>query len=369
MRCLPCVLCVALSVVACVPEVPTSLLTGTAPNAVEHVVCEDGPRFVVAASGDARLDVIDPKTGSNASVFLGVGSSPWDIAVVNTERGPRALVTLSQARAVAVVDPCEGTELSRTVDDELVEMAPVTLRQPADVDGDGVVETTVTRMVPRTPQAVAANGDDVVVVFANLLEFSTAADAPMLAGPGSVRRYRLVDDVLVPGAREVLPGCDNPGGVSLRGAGYVVSCAGRFVVSDVGHGKASDGAVFVVDDDGVRALPVTETPGPVFAQGNTIITGDLLDGAVRSYDVVEGARTAVRHVVVDDIQSAFALTFDDEELVVGWFDGRVMRDPLGAEEDIVTAQSPLRGLVDLVRVDGELWGLMTLSAELTRLTP
>lgn len=367
--------CPAIDVIA-----PSVLPTGTTPNAVAVVRCEAGPRLLVAASAEGRLDVIDPAgVVSPSSIFLGVGSSPWDVAVVRHAEGSsdldsRAVVTLVGSHGVALVRPCGDVDdraLIATVVDtvpfDLVD--PVTLRQPEDVDGDGAADTVVTRMTPRTPQAVAVGLDGrIVVAFANLLAFATGRDEPMLAGPGLVSTFDVVDDALVLRSRAVVP-CENPGGLAVDGDDVFVACAGRYAVTPTGHGKASTGAVVRVDGQGaIRMSTSLPTPGPVLVHEGVVVAGDLLGGTIVAFDsatLEETARVAGVSGTDGVIDSAFALVVDgDGTLVAGWFDGRVQRDPFGGGVVTPAPAGPGRGLVDLVHDGERLWGLHTLAAEL-----
>jgi hypothetical protein len=383
------VLAIAMLVSAC-PSPPSTapgpLPTGTTPNAVAVVRCVEGPRLLVAASAEARLDVIDPEgLAPSASVFLGAGASPWDVAVVrhgidDGDHASRAVVTLAGTHAVALVRPCADPTLMHTwTDDVPFELpTPITLRRADDVDGDGVVEQNAARMLPRSPQAVtvrsAPAGPEVVVAFANILDVSTATDAPMLTGPGLLVRLALSgdDDALALRDRTPLSSCENPGGVAVVDIDHVVvACAGRFVLAAAGHGKASDGAVVLVDVDASPQVVATQsgphTPGPVVVHSGAVVTGDLLDGGLRRLDQATLAPHD-EHAGSGGVDSAFSLIVtDDEVLVAGWFDGRLEHDPFGARHAVAAPDGPPRGLVDLVDDGVRLWGLLTLSAELVPL--
>jgi hypothetical protein len=236
-----------------------------------------------------------------------------------------------------------------------------------------------TAMRPRSPQAVVVMpGEipDVIVAFANILDVSTGADAPMLTGPGVLSRWRLTDDAeegaatrLTAVDRLVVSGCENPGGLAVARPGQVaVACAGRFVLAAAGHGKASDGAIVAVTVGEVLAEVARQagamTPGPVVAHAGALVTGDLLDGAVRRLDPGDLSVLAERSGS-GAIDSAFSLVVtDDDVLVAGWFDGRLEHDPFGAPSAVGAPAGPPRGLVDLVDDGERLWGLLTLSAEL-----
>jgi hypothetical protein len=374
---------------------PTILPTGTTPNAVALVRCAAGPRLLVAASAEARLDVLDPAGVASAdSIFLGEGSLPWDVVTVrhadddaddadddsddSDDTASRAVVTLAGSHAVALVRPCGAPALLQTLhdDERFAVSTPVSLRTPTDVDGDGVPDLRVTQMTPRTPQAVVHRrtdaGDEVVVGFANLLEVSTGTDAPMLTGPALISTFMLNDDDdgrLVLGPRVVVPACENPGSLAVIDARTLaVACAGRYVLSTTGHQKASRGAIVTVErTDGVAAVSgvvVTEdTPGPVLVHDSGLVVGDLLTGALSRLSLAPLSLAETREGP-GGIDSAFALIVVDDVVVAGWFDGRLTFDPFGAAELLEAPSGPPRGLVDLVDDGERLWGLMTLSAEL-----
>jgi hypothetical protein len=369
------------------------LPTGTGPNAAAVVACPSGPRVVVTASGDGRVNVIDPASGDVASVFLGEGSNPWDVAVFGVGDDARAVVTLSGSSSVALFSPCTSPPalLDTITDTTLLTLpAPITLAQPFDVDGDGVADPTVTQMMPRLPQAIdvavdaGVNGEGSVVAYAaftNILSFAFVGAGPMQAGPSTLLALPIEGDRFGASSRVTLP-CDNAGGLAQEGGDHVVvSCAGRFFQDAAGHHKASPGGLVRVDR---RSLTVTDavaldgdTPGPIRVVDDTVATGDLLHGAVSTYAAETLSAAQARDGLGGDvIDSAFALVVDrdgdgdgdgDGALIAGWFDGRVQRDPMGDGPISAAPEGPIRGLVDLVIVDGDLYGLFALSAELRRI--
>ncbi len=363
-------------------QAPSVMATGTTPNAVDVVFCADGPRLVVTASGDGRLDVIDPQDGSSEAVFLGEGSNPWGVRSFGDGDDARAVVTLSGLASLALVAPCASPLVVKdTVSDTTLFSlpTPVSLEIPFDADGDGDDDSVVTQMLPRFPQAVDAtqNGDGdirVVAAFTNILSFAFAGGGPMRAGPSTLLSASVVDDAFVDVASAVVP-CDNAGGVRIDGDDVIVSCAGLFVASDVGHDKASAGGLVIadaasldvsaavsLDDDSLGPVVVIDGDGE-----KSIVVGDLLHGGVSSWSretLARRADVAGRDGVVD---SAFALITTDEHAVAGWFDGRVRRDPLHDGPIAGPPPGPIRGLVDLAVVDDVVYGLFSLSAELRRL--
>ena len=354
------------------------IATGTTPNSVMPLRCGGRARLLVVSSGEARLERVDPAGLDDvASAFLGVGSTPWDVAIAgdNTDLA-RAVVTLPGHHSLALVDPCATPMrlITEVISPSPIDVEPpVTLRDPADVDADGVADVVVSRMTPRTPQAVVAVGSSVLVVWANLLAYSTSSTEPMLSGPGLLTRFTVTGDgeSLQETGRVVLP-CENPGGlVAVTDDTVVVSCAGRFVVGVDGHRQQSPGGLVRVLTPATGSLVVDgnsvltdHTPGPIVWANQELVTGDLLDGTVRAFDsatLVEQRSTAP----TTTIDSVFALTVTDgDDVVAGWFSGRVQRSPLDNGPARQLTDGPGRGLVDLACDDDGGYGLFSLSAEL-----
>jgi hypothetical protein len=365
------------------------IATGTTPNSVATVRCGGVRHLLVASSGEGNLERVDPEgQTATSTVFLGVGSTPWDVGVLNDDDaatgGPRAVVSLPGRHSLALVDPCADVpvvldEVSSTAD--VTVDPPVTLREPEDVNGDGEADVVVTRMIPRTPQAIVGAGRSVFVVWANLLAFSTSSTEPMLSGPGLLTRFTLDDDGehMTETGHALLP-CENPGGLAVThddsgAAGAVddviVTCAGRFVVGVDGFSAASPGGLvrvhagpgtaFVVED----AIVLDDhTPGPVVSAHGELVTGDLLDGTVRAFDPLTFAEQR-RTAPTSGVDSVFALTvMGDDVVVAGWFSGRVQREPLDDGPSRQLTDGPSRGLVDLVCDEVGGYGLLSLSAEL-----
>lgn len=356
------------------------IATGTTPNSVMPLRCGGRARLLVVSSGEARLERVDPAGLADvASVFLGVGSTPWDVAIAiagDSTDTARAVVTLPGHHSLALVDPCATPMrlITEVISPSPIDVEPaVTMRDPADVDNDGVADVVVSRMTPRTPQAVVAVGPSVLVVWANLLAYSTSSTEPMLSGPGLLTRFTVTGDgeSLQETGRIVLP-CENPGGlVAMNDDTVVVSCAGRFVVGVDGHRQQSPGGLVRVLTPATGPLVVDgnvvltdHTPGPIVWAKQELVTGDLLDGTVRAFDnatLVEQRSTAP----TTTIDSVFALTVTvGDDVVAGWFSGRVQRSPLDNGPIRQLTDGPGRGLVDLACDDDGGYGLFSLSAEL-----
>lgn len=339
---------------------PTTLLTGTSPNAVALTRCGNRGVALVAASGEARLDVIDLRSGDAASAVFAVGSNPWDVAVVDTVSGPRAVVSLYGTHELALVDPCAAPPavLQTIGDDE-----PIVVN-PATTADDG---TVITSMTPRNAQAVAVADDVVWLAWTNIIEF-VLGDQPMQTGPGLLSRFRLVDDLLVADGRTILP-CENPAAINADSARIVVACTGRYKNSSTGFARASDGALVVVDAnslDLVAAVDLDASPVSLLVHGGDIIVGDALDGTVTRFDteLVQQQQTPTS----TGIESVFALDVVDNVVVAAVYGASdiLLVDPFGAAARQPVIAGTARGVVDLVHDDSDFFILMSISAQLLR---
>jgi hypothetical protein len=348
----------------------TAVATGTAPNDVALTACAGRRTALVAASADARVDILDLGGTSGAqpprAVFLGEGTNPWSVAPA---ADGRAVVTLFNAHAVALIDACGARALDRAAVDDVFAIDPVTVPSPIDADGDGTTETTITRLRPRAPQAAVVVDGAAFVTFTNVLAYSLD-DAPMQAGPGMLARFVVDGDHLVVDRVVVLP-CENPQGIAAGVADdVVVTCTGRFVIDAGAHRRVSPGALVRVGRAAldVRAHAVVDaspgTPAPI---GADIVVGDVLDGRVMRYaadlTLVEQTPPA------DGVESVFVVVVDDagRPLAGRFGSGEVLVDPFGAAALVrLQPRGPTRGLIDVV-VDGDdVFGLFSLSGELVR---
>ncbi len=357
---------------SCAPpgvEVAGPIATGTTPNDVVLGSCEGESVALVTASGDARLDVLvlDGSDDAPRAVFLDEGSQPWMVDV--DLDGARAVVSLFGTNEVALVSPCEERVLARAQADVVFDVdPPLTLRDAADADGDGQSEISVTRMRPRSPQAVAVVDDAVFVTFTNIFAFASGDD-PMLTGPGSLARFVIDGDELRFVDVLTLP-CENPGGIASNGVDVVVTCSGRFIVSGAGHQRQSPGGVVVVDVAGssIRgsiSLPDFSPGTPAFV-GTDVVVGNLLGGELRRYgpELVQ-----VDSVVLgSDNESIFSVVpLGDDVAATLFLGGGLVLSPFGTRVDVpVAAAGPARGLIDVVIDDDAALGLLTLSAQLVR---
>ena len=357
---------------------PTATATGTTPNDLVLSSCEGERVALVTASGDARLDVLSLDEAPARAVFLDDGSQPWMVDVV----GPsRAVVSLFGSNEVALVSPCDQVVLSRVSAATVVDVSPpVTWRVAEDVDGDGIDDVIVSRMVARSPQAVVVVGAEVFVTYSNLLALSVGGE-PMLSGPGLLARFRLspsaaqadelsfVDAVRLP--------CENPGGMVGNGEHLVVGCSGRFLFDGGGTQRASAGGIVVVDV-GTFAVTASITladfsAGTPALHGDTIVVGNLLGGELRRYDLSLALLDSV--VLGDANESIFSVvnvlqSGSDADVGAALFlAGTFVVSPFGAATTLqVAAEGPARGLIDVAidDDDGSALGLLTLSAELVR---
>ena len=367
---LPFVLAVGSTSAACITPPESSddaaLSTGTAPNDVALTTCGNARTALVAASADARLDVLGLDGDGARAVFLGEGTNPWSVAAASSGR---AVVTLFDAGAVALVDACGARPLDVARADVVFDVAPIVLRSPTDADGDGTRETTVTRLRPRTPQGVVVHGGVAFVTYTNVLAYSLD-DQPMQTGPGVVARFVVDGDRLVFDRAAVLP-CENPQGIA---AGFdddvVVACTGRFVVDGGAHRRVSPGALVRVGSASldVRAyVELDASPGTPAAWHGDVVVGDVLDGRVlrfdRAFSFVDATEAA------DGVESIFNVAVDAQGrlLAARFGSGEVLVDPFG-DERVVRLQphGPTRGLIDVVVDEDDVFGLFSLSGELVR---
>ncbi|MBM4282046.1 MAG: hypothetical protein FJ137_15235 [Deltaproteobacteria bacterium] len=344
-----------------------ALATGTAPNDVALTTCDGARTALVAASADARVDVlgVDADAGARA-VFLGAGANPWSVAPAE---GGRAVVTLFSEGAVALVDACGGRDLDRAAADVVVDVAPITLPAPVDADGDGDEETTVTRLRPRTPQGVVVAGDVAFVTYTNVLAYAVD-DAPMQTGPGVVARFVIDGDRLTFDRAAVL-GCENPQGVALGDDDdVIVACTGRFVVRDGAHRRVSQGALVRLGRaalDERAAVAVDASPGTPTVWRGDVVVGDVLDGRVLRFDRALALQQATPAAA--GVESIFNVAVDaDGRLLAARFgSGEVLVDPFGSAGVVrLQAAGPTRGLIDVVTDGDDLFGLFSLSGELVR---
>jgi hypothetical protein len=345
-----------------------ALPTGTAPNDVALTTCGGARTALVAASADARLDVLglDDGAADARAVFLGAGSNPWSVAPASSGR---AVVTLFDAGAVALVDACGGRALDVARADVVFDVAPITLSSSVDADGDGAPETTVTRLRPRTPQGVVVEGDVAFVTYTNVLAYSLD-DQPMQTGPGVVARFEIDGDDLGFDRAALLP-CENPQGIAADVDGdLVVACTGRFVVDGGAHRRVSSGGLVRVGRDALEVRASVEldaSPGTPAAWHGDIVVGDVLDGRVLRFDralaFVEATAPA------NGVESIFNVAVDAHGrlLAARFGSGEVLIDPFG-DERVVRLQpdGPTRGLIDVVADDDDVFGLFSLSGELVR---
>ena len=376
------VLCASVLVVAAACAAPLApfddapLPTGTAPNDVALTVCDGARTALVAASADARLDVLavdndgdgdgDGDARAARAVFLGEGTNPWSVA---SSSGDRAVVTLFDAGAVALVDACGGRALDVARADVVFDIDPIVLASPVDGDGDGDDETTVTRLRPRTPQGVVVAGDVAFVTFTNVLSYSLD-DQPMQTGPGVVARFVVDGEHLAFDRAVVLP-CENPQGIAAGDAGdVVVACTGRFVVDGGAHRRVSPGGLVRVGRDAldVRAFAALDaSPGtPAVWQGDVVV-GDVLDGRVLRFD--EGLALVEATAPASGVESIFNVAVDAHGrlLAARFGSGEVLVDPFGVAGVVrLQPDGPTRGLIDVVADADDVFGLFSLSGELVR---
>jgi hypothetical protein len=348
------------------PATDAALATGTAPNDVALTVCGGIRTALVAASADARVDVLGLDDEGARAVFLGEGTNPWSVA---PSSGGRAVVTLFHADAVALVDVCQGDALDRAAADVVFDIPAVTVPVPVDADGDGVEETTITRLRPRTPQGVVVADDLAFVTFTNVLAYALD-DAPMQTGPGVVARFRIVDDRLH-FDQAVMLDCDNPQGIALGDDDdVIVACTGRFAVEEGAHRRISPGGLLRLgrqELDVRHHAELAASPGTPTTWRGDVVSGDVLDGRVLRFDRTLAPVAATAPAV--GVESVFNVAVDGggRLLAARFGSGEVLIDPFGASAVVrLQPEGPTRGLIDVVTDGDDLFGLFSLSGELVR---
>jgi hypothetical protein len=275
---------------ACTVGMPIE--TGTLPNDLVMVTCDGASHVAVVLSAEGAIDVFDA-TGARRDmrptfpVKGGAGAEPFSLTLVDD--GPRAVVTLFGQHALALVDLCAGVVLdtAEVRDDagvltRLTLDESITLALPVDADLDGTDETVVTRYAPRHPQGVAVIGERAFVTFTNHLEPATPTADQVLA-PGTLARFRVDGDELVPDGHLVLTDAKNPQAVVTTPLGLLVSLSGSFARGSA-TAVADDGALLFVDADSLIATHRIDVgpfapARPAYASGR-IVVGSLLRSTI-----------------------------------------------------------------------------------------
>jgi hypothetical protein len=277
--------------------------TGTLPNDVAAApACgADGAiAALVTLTGDSSVDVVDlasterPERTPFFPPTDGVlAAEPFGIA--RTPSSDHVAVTLRGLGTVALVDACTGDVLDssppQTADSGWLVVdvdPPVTLREPRDVDGDGLTDTQVRRMRASGPQAVVFSGGRLWVAYTNVLEPALDDARPMTAGDGALLVFDLDGDVLVPSGHRVLP-VKNPQGLTPDGAGGVwVAATGVYAYDGPRLTTGSPGALVRV----TSSLAVEQTidaggfaPGTPTLTGDRLVVGSTLEGVIAVVDV------------------------------------------------------------------------------------
>lgn len=289
---------------------------GTVPNDVAFAECEGEPVLLVPASGDARLDVFTLPCGAlRGSVLFppegAAPANPWAVAVL----GERALVTLQGQGTVALVDVCDARLLDRARPAQLLDLdPPLSLTTPLDADGDGAAESSVSRLLPRAPQAVLASGALAFVGYTNLLEPGLSAAQPPVLGPGLLARFAVEgDDLHAEPALATLP-CANPQGLSHGGDGTLwISCSGPLGPSaEAAVAALGDGALLRVDAASLEILEVVDAarfaPGTPALLPDGLVVGSLLQPALAT---LSGNALDARAVHGKELESLFECTAAD----------------------------------------------------------
>lgn len=294
----------------CAPGAFAPIPVGTVPNDVAFAECDGEPVLLVPASGDARLDIFTVPCGElRGSVLFppegAVPANPWAVAV----DGERALVTLQGQGTVALVDVCGARLLDTARPLQLLDLEPpLSLTVPEDADGDGTVESSVSRLLPRAPQALVAHDGVAFVGYTNLLEPGLAAAEPPVLGPGLLARFTVGADALVPEPTVVTLPCINPQGITLGSDGTLwVSCSGPLGPSaNAAVAALGDGALIKVDAATLAILEVVDAgrlaPGTPAVLPEGMVMGSLLMPALAT---LSGGNLVSRAVSGNELESLF----------------------------------------------------------------
>jgi hypothetical protein len=249
----------------------------------------------------------------------------------------------------------------------------VALDPPLDVDDDGNVDAEIVRARPSTPQAITSDGEDVFVLFTNILRSATPT-TPMQLWPGVLGHVRIVDNTPIWQSLVQLP-CDNPSSLDVATDVIWISCSGRLGFSGGRTEQVGDGALVVVPRSGARLgvaqrrVQARHAFGPLLFDNNRVVVGDLLDGTLRRYSSAGALQD--EHVVQSGVSSLFSTIMVGGQLWVGGFaPAEVIIDPFGSSKRVrLDSAAAPRGLVAMTpRAAGGSWALLTLSSELVVVT-
>jgi hypothetical protein len=182
--------------------VQASVVTGQVPNDL-HVTASE---LWVVSSADALLQKFHRSQTETIiteeySLYFPIdaqnrGANPYEIAFHPTL--PIVAVSLFSQHAIAVVDT-EKMQLLYTYPFNqlsLIELEDsITIDTPLDVNGDQNLETEISQLYPRHPQALLWTEEGLWVAATNYLQFATNGSLPK-AAPGTLLSFLWNNDVL-----------------------------------------------------------------------------------------------------------------------------------------------------------------------------
>ncbi|MBN2360580.1 MAG: hypothetical protein JXR83_14080 [Deltaproteobacteria bacterium] len=296
--------------------------TGAVPNHLlippAYALYDDALALVVN-SGDNTVDNISLVSGSRAFPPLllpeaagAIAAQPFSAVAIDR----LAVVTRFSQSGITLFEIASGQPLSAVDETEPLALAtPFVSPTPVDADNDGATETTVSALVPRTLEGIAAVGDRLFVAAANLLQ----AGSPSIYAPGMVLFYDVVARSIVRAdPRFATTAFLNPQAVVADAANAYVVESG---VLDFESGRwqaTSDGGVEIFDAVSLASLRSANlgrgAPGSaaLSADGKYLYVGSLLRPHLYKIEiataaVVRGPDNPIVLFGSDDSQSVFSL--------------------------------------------------------------
>jgi len=277
-------LCASFVVIAlingCTDEQP--LATGAIPNDIVLSLRNNAVYALVLSSGDSELQFfnLSEKGETPQSLRLpeekGVGANPLSIALSASQQKAAislygynkiALVNLWDKKVLATVGP-EKNGVWAQVDVHLA----TPLRKAVDAQNNGILESNVTRMALKNPQGLGFLGDNIIVSFANILEYATMkANENASFGPGVAALFNTNQDALSYESFIQLPFM-NPGAVVPDNTSSVwVSCAGVFGIKDQRWQALTEGGLVQLSLNSQLKIEHTLSLG-TFGGGRPVVT-------------------------------------------------------------------------------------------------
>jgi len=299
--------------------------TGAIPN---HIVMP----AAFAGAEDARLLLVNSGDGSVDSLSLADGTRagdpcslpPREIQGNSVPAQPFAVEALGELAAVtrfghsgvslfdidsgAVIDSIDGQQAGPLPQ-------PFNPPTPVDGDGDGSPEASVSALLPRSFEGLAAVGERLFVCAANLLQ----AGVPPIYGPGMVLIYDWDASSLRPAATDHLfTALLNPQVAVAAGELVAVVETGVLGLGAGGWEAQSDGGVELFDAATLEQVAVLNlgrsAPGSAVlsADGSALYVGSLLRPELYKIDlsartVLRGPDSPIRLFESAEVQSIFSL--------------------------------------------------------------